>query len=394
MRRALLALLTAVVGIGSIGAQETCPLCGEFPVTQPALGAELASVEMKFDICCPHSENNVDNCVLDPLAEAERVSQLSGPIIPEGSNDNACLTFSGFVFEETNSRSCCVQCSCAGDPNCISFEGDEELWVVCDARTVPDSPVRRRNGFCKLTEEQCAQERDPSSPDGAPCQWLPTIQGVKPRDWSIKERGSPCQPAGLSELVMYEADSFKMSVFQGDRGFIKEVVVRMQGRSFKLTANDCVHLPERFTWTGDLPIPASFKRRRETCAPDGNNDLIWDIIDQETGIGASIRCTSTKLSPNSRRKVQPYINVESLFEPNDAYRTERNNLGGFCHTNDLGNSNPSPNTLNIIRRGYCHANAAAENVTIARLICENPSITRQGVNQVCFNLLLRIYSVP
>ena len=342
----------------------------------------MGSVEMKFDVCCPHSENNLAGCVLDPLGEAERVTELNAPVIPEGSNEEGCLTLRNLVFEKTNTRSCCVECSCSGDPNCISFDGEEELWIVCDGRTVPDSPVRRRNGFCKITEEQCAKEVDPSSPTGEACQWLPGIQGVDEKDWNLKRNGSPCQPAALTELVMYEADAFKMSVFQGDRGFIKEIVVSMQGKALKLTAEDCVRLPARFSWGGDLPVPRSFKRRTEMGAPDGNNDLIWDIVDQETGIGASIRCTSTKLSPRSRTKVQPYINVESLFEPDPNYKTERDNLGGYCHTNDLGNTNPSPNTRNIERRGYCHANVAAENVTIARLICANPSITRQGVNQV------------
>lgn len=376
MSRMLVIAFFAAFVAGVYGQDETCPLCGEFPVTQPPPEPNVGFAEFDFDICCPYSENNVGGCVLNPLGEAERVSSLDAPIIaPDEEFVGFCQTWDQFVFETTDTQSCCVTCSCFGDPNCIDFNGQKDTWIVCDGRTVPENPIKQERGFCKITEEQCLKEIDPSSDTDEPCLWLPQSES-EAKNWDIRTMGSPCQARGLTPLLMYEADTFAFSIFSGDRGYIKELAVTFGDDTWTMSAQDCVL--SSTPWRGPQPIPPTFQRRVETCAPDGNNDVLWDVVDPETGIGSTIRCTSTKVFAAKR---QPYMNVESLYEPDPNYETDRNPLGGFCATGEMGNSNPSPNTINIEENGFCFQNAPETNVTIARLICQNPSITRQGVGQ-------------
>lgn len=358
-----LAALLVILSAGASLAQDVCPLCGQSPANQLPIGPKTQepSATFRFDTCCPINENNQRNCVLDPLGEAERVTGFSEPILNPDEQRVASLTMFNFAFEEHSSESCCVTCSCAGDPNCISFRRQQATWVVCDARTVPDSKVRRKNGFCKITEEQCAKEIDPSTGDA--CVWLP--EPGKENKWDVKKDGSPCQPANLVPMVMYEADRYKLTVRQGDRGFIKEAVLSMEGKTYELDAERCNR------WTGGTPPSAQMNK--EMGAGPGERDTIWEVRDSETGIGATFRCTTLV---NTDIK---YMNVETT-EPQKRYKQERSPVGGYCATGVFSeNSNPSANSQRIFQNGFCHNNLPLQDFVIARLLCDDPKITKPGV---------------
>ena len=69
-------------------------------------------------------------------------------------------------FCQGNSSPCCKQCSCTGDPHCISFAGQAKEWVVCDVRNSQCQFFygNARANCAKATYlgQQCQMRRDPS----------------------------------------------------------------------------------------------------------------------------------------------------------------------------------------------------------------------------------------
>ena len=364
-----LAALVALAMAQVVSATSFCPLCGEAPVELPvpATGGEVG---FNFDICCPFADTMEDNCAVNPLTEANRTQGFDGPIVTDPSAvTEACLTLENVVFETSDRSPCCESCTCFGDPFCISFDGTQDLWLVCDARTVPADQSRP---YCKLTENQCSQEVDPL---GQQCVWAPARDGIPARDWSVRERGSPCQPTDISYIQMYEADTATVRVGQGERGFVKEVDLTFGGNQYFLNAEDCVNNGPDDSWTG-AAIDSNFQRAEDMFAPDDNNDYLWHVYDPTTKIGVEIRCTSFLVDGE---KVNARMNVESISEPD---RAGRSSTGGYCVTNDIGNNNPSQNTIFIEENGLCTANGPIEDTTIARIVCENPALLGNAVRQV------------
>lgn len=185
---------------------------------------------------------------------------------------------------------------------------------------------------------------------------------------------------------MYQADSFELEVGQSERGYIVEAHLTLGDIMYSLEASDCVYNGESSSWTGGA-LPDYFQRREENYASDGNNDVIWEVLDPSTGIGVVIRCTSNK---HAAAKLLPRMDVEAVTDFDD-FRQRRNPLGGFCATNDLNNPYPSANSIRIEQNGYCYQNEAPEDVTSARAICRNPAVDKNGVYQCRMDFCQEFY---
>ena len=386
MRSRLVALCAL---IGSILAQgspdDFCPLCGQEPVLLPPPVPNGPAVTLGFDTCCPYSTySTTGDCVNNPSTESYRTVGFSEPITETDDFVSMCMDISGIVFKRSDRTPCCESCTCFGDPNCISFDGTEEIWIVCDSRTLSKRHYRRN--YCPFTQTQCIQEVDPA---GNQCEWGPEKKGITLKEWMATESSSPCQPAEITYIKMYEADSFSLVIGQGERGNIKELELTLKKKKHKMVATDCLNNGIDDTWTGD-DIDGSFQRTEEMHGLNGLNDKIWHVLDEETGIGMTVRCTATLV--NGVQK-SPRFNIESVHEPSANFRDDRKRLGGFCITNDLGNKNKSPHTTLIEENGYCKLNAPTNDATVARIVCQNHAIPQNGVGQ-CYKQFCTEYWRP
>ena len=374
----LTTLFFVAITVQSVGQtiDSFCPLCGQEPVFQDPPVPNEGEVIFRFDLCCPFAETESDDCVINARGEAERESGLNAAIA-EGITDfiDFRLTLGRMQFERSD-QPCCDTCSCSGDPNCVAFDGSAETWVVCDAREAGEAQKRLERGLCRQTQTQCQKEMDPY---GVPCVWAPDRDGVPMEEWSVAAMGSPCQPKNESMIMMYEADTTRVTIGQGERGNVKSVLLEFSSGTYNLTADSCVNNGESDSWAGD-EITEYFQRQEE-MQPGDNADIVWDVLDPETVIGVTIRCTAY-LDVEDGMKKSARLNIESVLEHNPNYATERNPLGGYCVTGDLGNTNPSPNTLMIAQEGMCFRNGPSDLVQAVRIICDNPAITVNGIDQV------------
>ena len=353
-----------------------CPLCGQSPQEQdpPAPGTGVA--EFRFDICCPFVDNAGPNCVPNARGEANRTTGLDesllGSVNMEPEEDvKHCLEFFNFKFEQSERTTCCESCTCYGDPNCISFDGTNESWILCDGRELPTSPKRIRSGYCPQRKSSCLAEVDA---EGLECVWAPDRDGVPAPKWSIAERGSPCQPSEESFINMYTADTFNIDIGQVERGNIFTAKLKFGSKEHVLTADNCVKGDLLGSWTGDSINPDYFHRGVEMYSTKANNDIIWEVLDPATGISVTIRCTA--YAEDLAR-----LSIESVLEPDPDFRRERRPLGGFCATNDLGNRFPSEKTAMIQENGYCGGPGPKDNVVIARAVCQDITISKNAVQQ-------------
>ena len=352
-----------------------CPLCGQSPQEQepPAAGSVA---EFRFDICCPFVDSRGPNCVSSPQGEAERVSGLEKSLLASANSEpdedvRHCLEFSNFKFEQSERTSCCESCTCYGDPSCISFDGTNASWILCDGRHVPASEKRTRSGDCPQRKSSCLAEVDA---DGLECVWAPDRDGVPSKKWSIVERGSPCQPTKESFINMYTADSFKLEVGQVEGGNIFTAKLQLGQGEHVLTADNCVNGDLLGSWTGDPINLDHFHRGVEMYSSKANDDIVWEVLDPSTRISVTIRCTSYA-------KDLARLSIESVLEPNPDFRADRRPLSGFCATNDLGNRFPSEKTAMIHENGFCGGPRQKNNVLIARAVCQDITISKNAVQQ-------------
>lgn len=352
-----------------------CPLCGQEPTLQDPPVPNEGEVIFRFDMCCPFTESAGDDCVTNARGEAERVTGLNAPLA-EGLTEflEFRLTLGRMLFERSD-QPCCDTCSCSGDPNCVAFDGSAETWIVCDAREAGEAQKRLERGLCRQTQAQCAEEKDPY---GAACVWVPERDGVLMEDWDVKTMGSPCQPKNESYILMYQADTARVTIGQGERGNIKSVALEFGSNVYNLTADSCVNNGMEDSWSGD-GITEYFQRQVE-MQRNNNADIVWDVLDPDTLIGVTIRCTAAMDDEGTKKAAR--LNIESVLEHNPNYAEVRNPLGGYCVTGDLGNTNPSPNTMMITDGGMCFRNGPSDLLKAVRVICDNEAITINGINQV------------
>jgi len=375
---------------------DPCPnpptLCGSEKITVPIPELEDETVaidDISFGSCCPLRDTPdiiESDCDASEDFSFCRTATLESSLCEQNSVDRVCSEESledailnvTVRFQEPSSRLCCLSCTCYGDPRCRSFSGFYDVWAICDAREA----VSLKRQWCKIKEDVCNNIVDHA---GNPCVW---IEEKGNEDWKVSLKGSQCQPnpnSPPSYLLMYQADDFKLEVIQEERGVIQEVFIEMDKVNVSLHAEDCLNvnsIDDDFPWKIYSGTDFSVLSKSVKVFEDGGNDIdiIWVVEDVKTGILSRIRCTATKDGDGRGRA---HINVEAVVEPNEDYKSERQNLDGFCYTNDLKKTGSHQITDDIIAGNGCQARNRDEEVLAARVICENESINANGVNG-CF----------
>jgi hypothetical protein len=279
---------------------------------------------------------------------------------------------------QTSNETCCHSCTCYGDPHCESFSGQDDTWVICDARAVQSDPTK-----CPLDRATCQAQLDHL---GMPCVWQPNnANGAK---WSIALQGSQCvfNPSSTPPtMLMYKADNFSIVLVMGERAIIQTIIVKdtNSNGSYVLDAVNCftaagtANTPWRQYPGQAVPpsnpawLPYSF-----SWTPLDGGDILWTATDLPSKIDLSIRCTRTL--DRSLGRVQygpPRLNVEQLVEPLN-WMTQRTNVGGFCPNGTIAKLGSTANTNNIATTGACVA--PSDELTVAKVLCSSGT-TRAGI---------------
>eukprot|EP00514_Thraustochytrium_sp_LLF1b_P009412 CAMPEP_0184553728 /NCGR_PEP_ID=MMETSP0199_2-20130426/33053_1 /TAXON_ID=1112570 /ORGANISM="Thraustochytrium sp., Strain LLF1b" /LENGTH=1415 /DNA_ID=CAMNT_0026949571 /DNA_START=78 /DNA_END=4325 /DNA_ORIENTATION=- len=205
--------------------------------------------------------------------------------------------------------SCCDTCSCFGDPECISFDGTRDEWILCDGRN---------NNTCTVTQRKCEKKKDHA---GNACQYIKD----DPTKWVSREiSGSPCQPdwalSGYPSMTMYETGGFKTELTLGERGVIRELSLALSsGEKLRINADKCFSQGTK-AWKGGS-IPDGWE---SSTTRDADGDVVqveWNVHDPEIGVYISFSCTSPT------KESQKRIDIGALIETNP----ERSATGsGVC----------------------------------------------------------------
>jgi len=257
--------------------------------------------------------------------------------------DGDSLTVSLEMSNLADSGACCQTCTCYGDPECVSFSGVKDEWILCDGRN---------NNTCVVTEYKCKNKKDHA---GNQCSYIKD----DPTKWtSFEESGSPCQPdwevSGYPEMLMYGTGSFKSVLRLGERGVIRDVIIQQSGKNSNRTLNADTCFEKVNAWTGGS-IPSSWKRTTQEF--EGKTaEVTWTIVDEETGIHMVIACTSAIDSLKHR------IDVRSLIEVDE---TRISNSAGVCMTGDiLEKGGPR------LKEKYMHQRCLALNIPTLLVACK------------------------
>ncbi|GBG24119.1 Hypothetical Protein FCC1311_003372 [Hondaea fermentalgiana] len=204
----------------------------------------------------------------------------------------------------TADDTCCRSCKCVGDPDCMAFDGTRASWVLCDGRAKG----------CKMKEKICLKQVDHL---GNACQWLKDDESWESFDLS----GSPCQPdfalSGYPTMTMYSKGDFLVNLTLGERGIIRELTVADgSGETYALGAASCFQYDPRTVsgfnqiskaWTassGSIP-------RTWTVSTPNDVEILWRVVDDDTGIVIEAACTQAPGSSTQRIDVQRLYAVSS-----------------------------------------------------------------------------------
>lgn len=402
-------LLLSILGFTFVksSVDEFCgyaPLCGdgdiEFPwdtdltVSNGAViaGDLIQGAEIQLTDCCKLKDTQpLEDCqIVNPSGESYRTITAENEICGfrgEDCEDGECSEYAlvikpEFTFETTNEK-CCDSCTCFGDPQCIAFNGEENIWALCDGREVPheDSIF----DMCRITEKQCSEERDHV---GNECVFL--ANDIRARDWTVGKQGSPCQPnpdSPPSIITMYEVEdvNFKLDLEQGERGIIQKIYLSLDCGDFELSAEDCIS-NSRNAWQSDLDIPEFFSYNDVVHGFDQH----WSVIDPDSGISLSIRCFANHYEGDSNSYV-PRINIEDLSDP----ISRGNGADGYCVSGEFNTGQATTrNTDLIFSRDSCDEGLQqSKKREIYRALCRNPSLPASG-HQSCIYHFCNAYYLP
>lgn len=211
--------------------------------------------------CCAPSNTTIS----DASFAYERTQTTCNPICDSNDAGSCCDrlgrddTLTVRVGFEGSSRdgTCCLGCTCYGDPRCISFTGKRKAWIPCDARDASTALESDRR-ICRYTKRQCDASKDHERND---CVW--TRDSLEVRGKNILKTGTPCKPNTNSRkacMLMYRVvePGFELGFYlvQGDRGIITDLVMPYGDDVYVLSAKTC--LKEKSPWKilqGVLPLP-------------------------------------------------------------------------------------------------------------------------------------------
>ncbi|GBG28672.1 Hypothetical Protein FCC1311_048932 [Hondaea fermentalgiana] len=380
------------------------PLCGDDPAMISSVANWSAAVALpELANCCPAQDTaRTEDCqsAVDLSAAACRSVGLLEAFCENTDDDNdrclairqpelmnASLAIIVGVQSTGLEEPCCNQCTCYGDPNCVSFNDDIGSWRLCDGRDTDD--------LCEITKSACLQRTDHA---GQPCVW-------KPKSWdAFWKDGSKCQidaDSPESWLTMYEADDFRFAVSQGERGVIRSVNMTTADGFFYMSADACIDgssLEDTWTWSGGAMSDAPSYAQAWSRIDQETFDVLWYVRDGNTGIFSVIRCTGT-VNPNNKNKYGNYrLNIETLVEPDDF--SSRSDLGGFCYTGVMVDSADTfavaAHEEHLAIEAVCQDIqipwSEAEALEYGRLFC-GPGLSATSLNQ-CFKSFCNGYSFP
>ena len=188
------------------------------------------------------------NAICDPSDEGSCCNNLG--------RDDTLTVRVGFLGSSRDGT-CCLGCTCYGDPRCISFTGKRQAWIPCDARD-RSTALESDRRVCRYTKAQCDKSKDHEAND---CVWTRPASEVRGKD--ILKTGTPCKPNTISRkacMLMYRITEpgFELGFYlvQGDRGIITDLVMPYGDDVYVLSADRC--LKEKSPWTvikGILPLP-------------------------------------------------------------------------------------------------------------------------------------------
>eukprot|EP00924_Labyrinthula_sp_SR-Ha-C_P014669 augustus_masked-scaffold_74-processed-gene-0.12-mRNA-1 protein AED:1.00 eAED:1.00 QI:0/-1/0/0/-1/1/1/0/505 len=382
------------------------PLCGsEAQVFEwdrtPSSGADtsgelLTTAEIDFVDCCSLRDTvpEEDCQIVNPSGESERYIESSEPLCGEDFeycpeiDDPTCSEFQIVIrpnFIPAEEDGCCDSCTCYGDPQCISFTGEEKMWLLCDGREIPDEDSIF--DLCRITERRCSKELDHT---GRQCQYLADDpRGV---GWTVGMLGSPCVPNPESEpsvITMYSAPSvnYELSLQQGERGIITDVFLELNCGRFELNARTCLE-EGREAWSYDEDEFDSLPEFFVFEDTVHGRDILWSIVDPDSGIAHSIRCHGNYYEDDPEVYVAR-INVEHLSEP----VPNRPDTDGFCVSSefDVGQATTA-HTDKINDGDLCDDGLQnSEEREIYRAICQNPGLPQSGQESCVYHFCSRNY---
>lgn len=184
----------------------------------------------------------------------------------------------------------------------------------------------------------------------------------------------------MPEMLMYEADSFKLWLVMGERGIIQAMKLEDGGEFYYLDADACfndIDMPWRPSPTATEPEvdPLWLPNRWASTIIEGG-DILWSATKLPSGVFLNIRCSRNRVPSGSDLLLgPPRLNIESLIEP---LRQVRGQVGGFCATNSINKmQSSSDNTDNLEGSKVC--SRTGEEISVAHLLCSK-GITQGGVD--------------
>lgn len=293
----------------------------------------LAS-QKNWDSCCPIDVNPVKDEVCRTFTvNGAYCSDTEEECAVALSTQKAVLDIQiSWTSGTAGSNQCCKTCTCFGDPECVGFDGNQDLWIPCDARVMNEA------GWCPIWKYRCDEI---SSENDGGCMWiggdLESTQGLY-TGWDIATQGSPCVPKKpVNELTMkmYESGSFKAILGMGERGVIKTLYLKTGSVDTSIDADGCFSTGTIKDWSGDM-----------TTLPENwfvevvSDEMVkWHIHDNNEMIAIDFVCVRT-IKNNIVGAAR--INVNGITAPITSSGS------GFCETSviaEAGDNNPITQSL-------------------------------------------------
>mmetsp|Transcript_11551 Transcript_11551/g.20478 ORF Transcript_11551/g.20478 Transcript_11551/m.20478 type:complete len:623 (+) Transcript_11551:475-2343(+) len=297
----------------------------------------------EWDPCCAldvRSVENEDKC---------RRFELGGAYCNETRGEDCSTLSSSDKWEFSISFKhlaedveCCSNCVCFGDPECVSFNNVEDLWIPCDAREDPFNPTPEKSyKSCRIFKDICDGMTDPN---GNQCKWI-REDGDNSAGWDMGTLGSPCVP-DLSKdditMNMYTSKDNKFSVdlSLGERGIIQRVNTKIGNSRYSLDANDCFEdvATGGNPWTGG-------ESDYITLLHNSTTEVEYQVVDVKSMTSMHLLCV------RNHNGAAPRVNVQSL-----TVLTEDVPSGsGFCVRDSINEAGDTSDTL--LRHHECVATA-------------------------------------
>lgn len=231
---------------------------------------------------------------------------------------------------------CCKSCTCYGDPECVSFDGSQDVWIPCDARG-------DNKNTCMVKKSICNKK---VGHNGKSCKWIRKGKSNS-KGWDMAMFGSPCVPddddgADPALMTMYETNRLSVNLALGERGIIQEFRMTIGENFYNLDADACFEDEGDAAWDSSAPIPEEWTHKHTKRA------VTWRVFDQKSNVLAVLLCTR---SIKKGVYGPPRINVQELTVDNGDRST------GFCASGSIDDKTGDTEGSQAIHK-MCHQDRA------------------------------------